>query len=415
MPNDLQRAQRRIAKLETELDEMTIALSQAWDQLVPLLQDQPAIADELQDILLLLDSLMLATDSTTAAIYVAKTQTWRSVPVQNIIPLPLMQAIQHGPLPDNVWTWENNTGEQWIFAPLMVGQTVEGSIGIGLARTSSKDVFTAVDMKLLRRLADRISGQMAEVQLALSREKADKMTHELEIASTIQRSIQPIRPPQLLGVDIAAYWQPARLVGGDAWGWVQQSTGELCLFILDVAGKGLPAALGATSLHAAIRIGLRANMSPADVLSMVNDEFYETYTATDLLTTATIIRVDPTTGRFEQANAGHPPTLIYHGDTWHELGATMPPLGVLEGLQPSIQTLELTAGDRFICYSDGFSEIETIQGLWGQTGIKAAATQPSDSAQTIVDAIIKAAAIVQRSTENQDDQTLIAGCIVPKE
>lgn len=409
MLNELEWAQQRITALESEIDEMTVALSQAWDQLIPLLQEQSIQEDSLHSVLTLLDSLMVATECDTAAIYLDETRTWRSLPTQNVIPVDLMRVVQHGTLPNDVWQWENQLGEQWMFAPLLIDEQVAGVVGIGIFSASIKTTYTAVDRRLLQRIAERISGQMMVTKLAIQREEAAKTAHEMEIANNIQQSVQPMAPPDLKGLDLKSFWQPARMVGGDAWGWVQQDSGAICLFILDVAGKGLPAALGAISIHAAIRTALGAGMSPTEVLAMVNDDFYESYTATDLITTATIIRYNPNGHSFEQANAGHPPTLIHTNDQWIELGATMPPIGVLQGLEPQLQQLTLQPGDVFICYSDGFSEIETSYGLWGSKGIMNAADSRRHSAQAMLKAINTTAHSVQQSEENLDDQTLIIG------
>src|SRR5262249_54093779 len=147
---------------------------------------------------------------------------------------------------------------------------------------------------------ERASGQIAAANLAESQAREQQVKRELQIAGLIQRSIQPLQAPTLVGLDAAADWQPAQNVGGDAWGWVLQPSGRLGCFLLDVAGKGLPAALAAAALHTALKMALRLDLSPGDVLRNVNEDVYEAYSNAGILATAAVITIDPITGAVEQ-------------------------------------------------------------------------------------------------------------------
>ncbi|MBZ0303754.1 MAG: serine/threonine-protein phosphatase, partial [Anaerolineae bacterium] len=170
---------------------------------------------------------------------------------------------------------------------------------------------------------------------------------------------------------------------------------------------GLPAALAAVSLHTAIRTGLRLGLSPAEVLDLVNDEFYDAYTRTDLLATAAVLSVDPQTGAFEQANAGHPPTLIGQQGQWTLLKATAPPIGVLPDLGVESQEFQLKPGDLVTGYSDGYSEIETAAGFWGEQGLMQALGQTRADADLAAEQIQRAAEIARAGHDLHDDQTLV--------
>lgn len=235
------------------------------------------------------------------------------------------------------------------------------------------------------------------------------LEHELQIAGLIQRSIQPPREPQIAGVDVAADWQPAATVGGDAWGWVAQPCGQLACFMVDVAGKGLPAALAAVSLHTAVRMALRLDFRAAEVLNIANDEFYDAYTNAGILATATVVTIDPMSGWVEHANAGHTPTLVCMDDEWQRWKATVPPLGVLPTLSISAHRVQLAPGDRLLLYSDGLSEIETTTGLWGDKGLEHAArgTTLAASAQSLISAVLAEAQALREGKPLHDDQTLV--------
>jgi serine phosphatase RsbU (regulator of sigma subunit) len=405
--------QARIAELEDELDEMTMALSQAWDQLVPLLQDAPEQNTRTQDVLPLLEAVSAATETEMAAIYLLESNDFYIAPMYIALPLALMTALR-GRLtrasteqPIYLESTEDTLlyRTDWLFLPLIVEGEAAGAIGVGVS-SNTRD-FTALDLRILKRMAERVAGQVVAEKLAHSRAQQARLARELEIANTIQRSIQPAIMPATDALEIAAVWNPARRVGGDAWGWVLQPNETLCCFLLDVAGKGLPAALAAVSLQTAIRMALGLGMTPVEALQTVNAEFYDAYTATDLMATASIIAIDLHTGEMAQANAGHPPTLIRHCGEWIRLEATAPPVGVLPELDLEPQSGRLSADDLVIFYSDGFSEIETERGLWGEEGLLYAVTDEVKTAEAALAHIISEADGVRLTPDIHDDQTLV--------
>jgi len=403
-------AEARIAELERELAEMTIALSQAWDQLVPLLQATPQQAASTQDSAPILEAIMAAIDVRMAGVFLVKGKEWFSIP-QNIPLPPALNDLLNTPgqpakpfLMPQLLKWDG-VETQWLFMPILIEQQIVGAIGVGVE--SGGHIFTAVDARILERMTERVANQIIAAALAESRLREAQAARELQIANHIQRSIQPVSGPLVPGLQVAAHWQPARTVGGDAWGWVWQPCGKLACFLLDISGKGLPAALAAVSLHTAIKLALRLDFSPVDVLRIVNDEFYDPYTETELLATVNIITFDPASREIQQANAGHPPTLIRQSGNWVEYRATAPPVGVLPNMEPELQCVVLAPDDIVICYSDGLTEIPTGSGLWGMEGILNVASGSINDAAQIARSIVTAAQQVRGNREAHDDQTLV--------
>jgi sigma-B regulation protein RsbU (phosphoserine phosphatase) len=405
---------KRIQELEQQLDEMTAALTQAWDQLVPLLEARPQQAESSEDIVPTLEGIMSSVEAQMGMIYLmpreGKPEEWFLLPHDPIAAHELRRKLvklheqRQTFVITDVPIW-NGELYQWVCMPMIVDHDVVGVIGVGVH--DAQRTFTALDARVLARMTENAASQIIAASLKRSREREEQVKREIEIAGQIQRSIQPDTNPIIRGLEVAGYWQPTSTVGGDAWGWVIQPSGHLAGFLLDVSGKGLPAALAAVSLHTAIRMALRLGLSPVDVLSKVNDEFYDSYTRAGIIATASVIRVDPQSNRVEQANAGHTPTLIYHRGRWKRWRATVPPLGVLAELRPVAQRMTFEAGDLLVVYSDGFTEIETVDGLWGEAGLLAAMpTNVVDAAQ-VVEAIVPAAEQVRGGRPVHDDQTML--------
>lgn len=402
---------QRIAALEAELDEMTAALAHAWDQLVPFLQTAPQTAKSLEDLLPVLETAMAALGSDLGAVLLLRETTaqWLTVPhdpqlearlTTQLLPLP-------GPpypfLVTDVTAW-NGILSDWLFMPMIVNGKSLGALGVGLDHTLS---FSALDTRALARLTERASSLLTATDLAEVTEKQAHAAREMRIASAIQRSLQPSSSPNVPSVDMTGSWQPAESVGGDAWGWVLQPSGKLGAFLLDVSGKGLPAALAAVSLHTALKLALRLDMSPAEVLKVANREFYDAYSDVGIFATVAVLTIDPSGGHMVLANAGHPPLLVRQQNGWSRYGAGSPPLGILPEIASHEQHCALHDGDLVVCYSDGFSELETPHGLWGISGIQAAATTASERASDVRDALIGAARQAQTAMSPTDDQTML--------
>ncbi|MFQ3567324.1 MAG: PP2C family protein-serine/threonine phosphatase [Aggregatilineales bacterium] len=405
----------RVQQLEAELEEMTVMLAQSWDQLVSLMQDAPGPPNSTTDIVPFLESIMAALDAPMGAVYLLdrgdQPADWFVIPSEGVS-FTALRASLNAALERceaiTVVAIDTLSGypSAWLLTPLVVSGRAIGVVGVGFANADHE--FKVGDKALVRRMTERVASQIIAASLRESEAREAKIAHELQIAGLIQRSTQPIHYPQINGIDLAVDWRPASIVGGDAWGWVQQPNNVLAVFMVDVAGKGLPAALGAVSLHTLIKMALRLGLTPVEVLRHVNSEVYETYTAADLLATAVILSLDLSSGLLMQANAGHPPTLIRRGDEWLRWRSTAPPLGVLASIEPELHALALDADELVIVYSDGLTELKTDSGFWGEAGLKRAAELAfGQSAKQVLRAILESAQTAMLRGADEDDQTIL--------
>jgi serine phosphatase RsbU (regulator of sigma subunit) len=72
-------------------------------------------------------------------------------------------------------------------------------------------------------------------------QERERIEQELRIARLIQQTLLPKTLPKLSGYDIAAYYQPAREVGGDFYDFLLLQDGCLGFVMGDATGKGMPA------------------------------------------------------------------------------------------------------------------------------------------------------------------------------
>lgn len=404
-----------IKELEHELDEMTRALSDAWGQLAQLLDAQKEpISEDWTNVQPFLRSIMAAADASFGVVIFEmddETTKFLPIPFNNFVLedfLPLLtefKKIHTSRQIDNVIS-QNGHITKWLMAPIWVTDKFHGVIGIGVH--SFHENFTALDARILERMVEQFSNQIIKIKFVESQAQVAHLEHELTVAARIQRTLLPTTLPDLRNVEVMEYWLPSEIVGGDAWGWVIQPSGDLAMFMLDIAGKGLPAALASLSLHAEVRTLLSIGWSPVDVVQRVNQMVYETYVNVQLIAMLNIVTVDPLTGKVTQANAGHTRSLIRIQDQWQLWGATAPPIGVMPRIQVEAQTAVFAPQDIFLTYSDGFTELPTKNGYWGEDGLFNAVNKPWNyTLRNCIEAIFAEIAQVYDGVTECDDQTII--------
>jgi PAS domain S-box-containing protein len=193
-------------------------------------------------------------------------------------------------------------------------------------------------------------------------QQRERIEQELRIARLIQQTLLPKRLPKLSGYDIAAYYQPAREVGGDFYDFFLLQDGCLGLVMGDATGKGMPAALVMAAARSMLRAVAQSSDSPAEVLKRANDALVADIPPNMFITCFYAV-LDPEPGRLRYANAGHDlPYLRHHGSDVEELRARRMPLGLMPGIGYEQKELILEAGNSVLFYSDGLVEAHDRQG-----------------------------------------------------
>ena len=82
-------------------------------------------------------------------------------------------------------------------------------------------------------------GQLVREQQAEMRAR-DRIEQELAVAQLIQQNFLPKDAARAAGWELAAYYRPARAVGGDFYDFIELADGRIGLVIGDVTDKGVP-------------------------------------------------------------------------------------------------------------------------------------------------------------------------------
>ncbi len=189
----------------------------------------------------------------------------------------------------------------------------------------------------------------------------ERLKMELDIARRAQLQMLPQHIPTTQGLDIAAFSEPAREVGGDYFDFFPIDDQRLGVAIGDVSGKGMPAALYMTMLKGFLQSRVDATTDPEAILQHVNQKFFNSAEA-NVYVTLLYGLFDLETGTITFARAGHLPLVIYRPSDQRSYVLKPPGLGI--GLERGDvfnrviqqETFRLQPGDIIAMVTDGLTE-----------------------------------------------------------
>jgi len=194
-------------------------------------------------------------------------------------------------------------------------------------------------------------------------QEEQRSTAEIEAARSVQSLLIPTQLPSSHNFMLESAYLPVNGVGGDFFQVLPQQDGSMLIVVGDVSGKGLQAAMNASTLVGALRNEL--SHDPATVLNNLNHVLVGAgslpgSSERPVLSFATCVcaRIYPD-GTMTIANAGH--LHPYRDGRELDLAADLP-LGVIPGIQYKEAEFELKVGDRLIFLSDGVVEASNPQG-----------------------------------------------------
>ena len=198
---------------------------------------------------------------------------------------------------------------------------------------------------------------MTTTQIFAAELSAQQSSHEMDLeeARSIQGLMLPAEALCTGQVTIAHEFQPAAEVGGDFLDYFSLADESVGLYLGDVCGKGLPAALYAALAVGTLRGVHKTGQSPANVLNTLNRRL----TIRGIprrYTTMQYAVFNPESGVMQIASAGisGPLHLFPGGCRILELSG-LPP-GMFADASYETITLQLAPGDAMVFFTDGIIE-----------------------------------------------------------
>ncbi len=236
------------------------------------------------------------------------------------------------------------------------------------------------------------------------------LANDLATAADYVRSLLP--PPQDRG-GVRADWRfiPSASLGGDAFGYHDLDADHFAIYLLDVCGHGVGAALLSVSALNAIRSEALPHTDfhdPGAVLAALNKAF-PMERQNDMFFTIWYGVFDRGTRTLRWAGGGHPPALLTNGSSAPQrLDSDGPLIGAVDGLEFGSSEVQIPPGGRVFVYSDGAFEISRPDGsMWPFEEFVTTITAQGKGPESPIDALVTRVRAVSQRDDFHDDFSMV--------
>jgi sigma-B regulation protein RsbU (phosphoserine phosphatase) len=226
------------------------------------------------------------------------------------------------------------------------------------SRFASRDI-SGVSNDILHAIATEAASLIENARLVQAEEAGRRYQQELSIAASIQQRLMAVTIPEVPFAKLAGRNLSCKEIGGDFFDAVNTEQG-LTIVLADVSGKGVSAALLASTLQGMIYSQLTAGMPLTEIVTAVN-RFFTDKNIGEKYATVIIARVRDD-GDLEYVNCGHvQPLVVSNGDVQRPAHGNLP-VGLLPDAKYESAHCQLKPGDRLVLVTDGVTEAENARG-----------------------------------------------------
>ncbi len=179
--------------------------------------------------------------------------------------------------------------------------------------------------------------------------------NELDIARTIQNNLIPHSMPDFKGAEFYSIYQPMDQIGGDLYDFFSfPEKNKIGIFISDVSGHGVPAALIASMVKVLSTTAGVNRISPSGFLQYINNELVGL--TLDNFLTAFYGIFDSHAGTLSYSRCGHCYPLLLRKGEIIPVKSSGTIIGIAKDIIIEEKTIELYRGDKVIFFTDGLTE-----------------------------------------------------------
>ena len=312
------------------------------------------IAVEIKPDIILLDVMMPVMDGFTACTWLKENEKTSEIPIVFLTakndPVDKVKGLSLGAM-------------DYITKPFDAVEVV--------ARVNNHLKFTRLRRQILQK------NQQLEKAYAQLRESNEKISKDIKAAGLVQRQLLPQDNFNIGPLKIAWKFVPSSHIAGDIFNIMPLDDKHIAIYIVDVSGHGVQAAMLAVLIHNFIHLGtdmrsikekagqlltVKKLLKPDLVLKALNQNFpMEVYDAyfTGIYGVLNIESLE-----FSLANAGHPaPIVIKKDNSVQYLNKANIPIGILAENEYESYSYSFEKGDALILYTDGIYELSVKEGL----------------------------------------------------
>lgn len=252
--------------------------------------------------------------------------------------------------------------------------------------------------------------------------KQKKLDEDLAAAAQIQYSLIPSTVPEIDHYSFAYRFEPSDLSGGDIFNIHRLDESNVVMYIVDVSGHGVPAAMVTVAVAQCLRPHGRTIIkeeidttpfykitTPLDVVCKLDEQFpIERF---EKFFTIVYLVLNTKTGEIRYSNAGHPFPIIVRKSGQLEIletGGTVIGLGDVVPFEEG--KAQIHPGDRLYLYTDGIVEFsDKDEEYFGedrlyQELVRHRAISLDESCDSLLDTL----RVFGKGLKPQDDITLVA-------
>lgn len=217
-------------------------------------------------------------------------------------------------------------------------------------------IYSPDEFGLLAFFFNDVTSNLKKISSVIKEE--ERMSEELSVAASIQRSVLPKSIPNIPNFDVICKTRPSEEIGGDSFA-VRELNDEYFLYIGDVTGHGAPAGLIMMMVNTLFDVLLSDFPDCKDIAVNINHILKPRVNATMFMTTL-FFQYSPKNKFIEYTGCGHEHIIIYRA----EEGVTevIAAGGIALAMSDDISTIvekkkiNLSKGDVICLYSDGITE-----------------------------------------------------------
>ena len=230
-------------------------------------------------------------------------------------------------------------------------------VGVFQVLNKRRGVFDREDELFLKAFSDHVVLAIETAWLHQEILEKELVEKEIHIAASIQQKLIPKELPRIPQYELDGIALPSKTVGGDFYDVIPVKDGRFVIVVADVSGKGIPASLLVSTLHASLHAYIQMELSLSELVRKLNETVHRN-TTPDRFITLFIGVLDPQDHTFSYVNAGHNfPLLIgKEREKMQMLESGGMPLGMFGAVEYQTKSVELQDNDVLVLYTDGVTE-----------------------------------------------------------
>lgn len=254
---------------------------------------------------------------------------------------------------------------------------------------------------------------------SLARRLQDKTNRLMAELNSAARYVASILPGDLDGpARVCSRYVPSQQLGGDSYDYRWIDDDHLIVYLVDVSGHGVEAAMVSVSVHNL----LRADTLPKDTLLNPDvalrelNRLYQMDQHGGNYFTAWYGVYQASTRTLRYASAGHPPALVFSGlrpgEVLAELSTPAVPVGIFDDTEFETRSYIVPPEAALVLYSDGAFEFQLRDGRWcSLADFLDVCTRTVDHTEWSLDSLLSELKATSQTGLFDDDCTLVRVCI----